>query len=140
MLSREEVAGVLAHELSHIKNRDTLTMTAAASLGGAISMIAQYLQFGALFGRGSGSRFGWLGFLFAALVAPFAAMLVQLAISRSREYQADRMGAMIRAAGVAGVGTGEDPRGGAAHPQSDRRGAPVERAPVHRQPVDRARR
>ena len=95
MLSREEVAGVIAHELSHIKNRDTLTMTAAASIGGAISMVAQFLQFGALFGRGSGSRFGWLGFIFAALVAPFAAMLVQMAISRSREYQADRMGAMI---------------------------------------------
>ena len=95
MLTREEVAGVLAHELSHIKNRDTLTMTAAASIGGAISMIAQFLQFGALFGRGSGSRFGWLGFIFAALIAPFAAMLVQLAISRSREYQADRMGAII---------------------------------------------
>lgn len=95
MLTREEVAGVLAHELAHIKNRDTLTMTAAASLGGALSMVAQFLQFGALFGRGSGSRFGWIGFMFAALVAPFAAMMVQMAISRSREYQADRMGAMI---------------------------------------------
>jgi heat shock protein HtpX len=95
MLTPEEVAGVVAHELSHIKNRDTLTMTAAASLGGAVSMVAQFLQFGAVFGRGSGSRFGWLGFIFAALVAPFAATLVQLGISRSREYQADRMGAMI---------------------------------------------
>jgi heat shock protein HtpX len=95
MLTKEEVTGVVAHELSHIKNRDTLTMTAAASLGGALSMVAQFLQFGALFGRGPGSRFGWLGFIFAALVAPFAATLVQLGISRSREYQADRMGAMI---------------------------------------------
>jgi heat shock protein HtpX len=95
MLSPEEVAGVMAHELAHIKNRDTLTMTAAASFGGAISMVAQYLQFGAIFGRGSGSRFGWLGFIFAAVVAPLSAMLVQMAISRSREYQADRMGAMI---------------------------------------------
>ena len=85
----------MAHELAHIKNRDTLTMTAAASFGGAISMVAQYLQFGAIFGRGSGSRFGWLGFIFAAVVAPLSAMLVQMAISRSREYQADRMGAMI---------------------------------------------
>lgn len=95
LLSKEEVAGVIAHELSHIKNRDTLTMTAAASIGGALSMVAQYLQFSALFGRGPNSRFGWLGFIFAALVAPFAATLVQLGISRSREYQADRMGAMI---------------------------------------------
>jgi heat shock protein HtpX len=95
MLTPEEVAGVMAHELAHIKNRDTLTMSAAASFGGAISMVAQYLQFGALFGRGVGSRFGWLGFLFAAIVAPVSAMLVQLAISRSREYQADRLGAMI---------------------------------------------
>jgi heat shock protein HtpX len=95
MLTKEEVAGVVAHELAHIKNRDTLTMTAAASLGGALSMVAQFLQFGAVFGRGPGSRFGWLGFIFAALVAPFAATLVQLGISRSREYQADRMAAMI---------------------------------------------
>jgi heat shock protein HtpX len=95
LLTPEEVAGVMAHELAHIKNRDTLTMTVAASLGGAISMAAQYLQFGALFGRGGGTRFGWVGFIFAALVAPAAAMLVQMGISRSREYQADRMGAMI---------------------------------------------
>jgi heat shock protein HtpX len=95
LLSKEEIAGVVAHELAHIKNRDTLTMTAAASFGGAISMIAQYLQFGVLFGRGSGSRFGWLGFIFAAVVAPLSAMLVQMAISRSREYQADRLGALI---------------------------------------------
>jgi heat shock protein HtpX len=95
LLSREEVAGVVAHELAHIKNRDTLTMTAAASFGGALSLVAQYLQFGALFGRGSGSRFGWVGFLFAAVVAPFAAMLVQMAISRNREYAADRLGALI---------------------------------------------
>jgi heat shock protein HtpX len=95
LLSREEIAGVVAHELAHIKNRDTLTMTAAASFGGAISMLAQYLQFGVLFGRGPGSRFGWLGFVFAAVVAPMSAMLVQMAISRSREYQADRLGALI---------------------------------------------
>ncbi len=95
MLTPEEVAGVMAHELAHIKNRDTLTMTMAASIGGAISMAAQYLQFGALFGRGTGSRFGWLGFIFAVVVAPASAMLVQMGISRSREYQADRLGAMI---------------------------------------------
>lgn len=93
MLSPEEVAGVMAHELAHIKNRDTLTMTVAASIGGAISLIAQSLQFGAIFGRGQ--RTNWLTLILGAIVAPFAAMLVQMAISRSREYQADRLGAMI---------------------------------------------
>jgi heat shock protein HtpX len=94
MLSREEVAGVMAHELAHIKNRDTLTMTVAATIGGAISMLAQWLQFSTLFGgnREGGSR---LGAFAAMLLAPLAAMLVQMAISRSREYQADHMGALI---------------------------------------------
>jgi heat shock protein HtpX len=96
-LSREELAGVMAHELSHIKNYDTLTMAVAATIGGAISMLAQYLQFGALFGgnRDNNSGVGWIGVLVAMIVAPLAAMLVQMAISRSREYQADRMGGMI---------------------------------------------
>lgn len=96
-LSREEVAGVMAHELAHIKNRDTLTMTIAATIGGAISMLAQYLQFSMLFGgqREDRGPLGFIGVLLAMLAAPFAAMLVQMAISRSREYQADRMGAMI---------------------------------------------
>ncbi len=94
MLSREEVAGVMAHELAHIKNRDTLTMTVAATIGGAISMLAQYLQFSTLFGgnREGGSRIGAFA---AMLLAPIAAMIVQMAISRSREYQADHMGALI---------------------------------------------
>lgn len=97
-LSREELAGVMAHELAHIKNRDTLTMAVAATIGGAISMLAQYLQFGMLFGGHRDQNGGGLSFvtsLLAMLVAPFAAMLVQMAISRSREYQADRMGALI---------------------------------------------
>ena len=94
-LSREEVAGVMAHELAHIKNRDTLTMTVAATIGGAISMLAQYLQWGMLFGRRDANRGSWIGTLAAMLLAPFAATLVQMAISRSREYQADRLGAMI---------------------------------------------
>jgi len=93
-LSREEVAGVMAHELAHIKNRDTLTMTIAATIGGAISMLAQYLQFGMLFGRRD-NNVNWIGALVAIIIAPFAAMLVQMAISRSREYQADRMGGML---------------------------------------------
>ena len=96
-LPPEELAGVIAHELAHIKNRDTLTMTVAASIGGAISMLAQYLQFGALFGGHNNDRggIGMIGAILAMLIAPFAAMLVQMAISRSREYQADRMGALI---------------------------------------------
>ena len=95
-LSKEELAGVLAHELAHIKNRDTLTMAVAATIGGAVSMFAQYLQFGFIFGGARNSdRGSAMGTLFAALVAPLAAMLVQMAISRSREYSADRLGAMI---------------------------------------------
>ena len=97
-LTREELSGVVAHELAHVKNRDTLTMTVAATIGGAVSMFAQWLQWGMLFGgtRSDGrSGGGLLGTLFAALIAPLAAMLVQMAISRSREYQADRLGAMI---------------------------------------------
>ena len=96
MLSPEELAGVMAHELSHIKNRDTLTMAVAATIGGAISMLAQGLRFGALFGGNrQNNNIGWVGALVAMIVAPLAAMLVQMAISRSREYQADRMGARI---------------------------------------------
>jgi heat shock protein HtpX len=96
-LSRDELAGVMAHELAHIKNRDTLIMTVAATIGGAISMLAQYMQFGLLFGGSRGDRggLGVIGALVAIIVAPLAAMLVQMAISRSREYTADRMGAMI---------------------------------------------
>jgi len=96
-LSREELAGVMAHELAHIKNRDTLTMGVAATIGGAISMFAQWLQLGMLFGsnRNNGGGSGFLATLVAMLVAPFAAMLVQMSISRSREYQADRLGGLL---------------------------------------------
>ncbi len=95
MLTPEEVSGVVAHELAHIKNRDTLTMTIAASIGGAISMFANMLQFGLLFGGNRNGRAGTLGTIATALIAPFAAMMVQMAISRSREYQADRIGSEI---------------------------------------------
>src|SRR5262245_15120327 len=97
MLSPEEVAGVMAHELSHVKNYDTMTMAVAATIGGAVSMLAQYLQFGALFGghRENNNPLGWIGVIAAIIVAPLAAMLVQMAVSRSREYQADRLGGMI---------------------------------------------
>ena len=96
-LTREELAGVIAHELAHIKNRDTLTMAVAATIGGAVSMFAQYLQVGAIFGGRGNDRggMGWPGTLLAMIVAPMAAMVVQMAISRSREYAADNMGAKI---------------------------------------------
>jgi heat shock protein HtpX len=97
MLTPEEVAGVMAHELAHVKNYDTLTMAVAATIGGAVSMLAQYLQFGALFGghRENNGPLGWIGVIVTIIVAPLAAMLVQMAVSRSREYQADRLGALI---------------------------------------------
>lgn len=97
-LSREEVAGVIAHELAHIKNRDTLIMTVAATIGGAISMLAQYLQFNTMFGgnrNNGGGAASMITSIAAMLLAPMAAMLVQMAISRSREYQADRLGGQI---------------------------------------------
>jgi heat shock protein HtpX len=94
MLSEAEVAGVIAHELAHIKNRDTLVMTVTASIAGAISALA---QFGLLFGRGRDRQnpFGPIGLLLMVILAPMAAAIVQMAISRSREYEADRMGAQI---------------------------------------------
>jgi heat shock protein HtpX len=97
-MSREELAGVMAHELAHVKNYDTLTMAVAATIGGAISMLAQFLQFGALFGGNRGNNsgpLGWIGVIVTIILAPLAAMLVQMAVSRSREYQADRQGGLI---------------------------------------------
>jgi heat shock protein HtpX len=95
MLSREEVAGVISHELAHVKNRDTLLMTVTATIAGAISMLA---QFGMFFGggqRNGSSGLGLIGTLVMIVLAPLAAMLVQMAISRTREYAADDMGARI---------------------------------------------
>jgi heat shock protein HtpX len=100
MLDTDELAGVLAHELGHIRNRDTLIMTVAATLAGAITMLAHMAQWGAIFGFGrrdeedSGGG-GILGLLFMAILAPIAATLIQLAISRSREYFADSTGAAV---------------------------------------------
>jgi heat shock protein HtpX len=95
MLSKEEVAGVLAHELAHVKNRDTLTMTVAATIAGAISTLA---NFGMLFrGRSDqgGQGGGIVSTLLAVILAPLAAAIIQMAISRSREYVADHDGAEI---------------------------------------------
>lgn len=91
MLDRDEVEGVMAHELAHVKNRDTLIMTMVATIAGAISMLA---NFGLFFRSGDDRSGGWAALL-AVLVAPFAAMIVQMAISRTREYGADRGGAEI---------------------------------------------
>jgi len=94
-LTREEVAGVVAHELAHIANRDTLIMTITATIAGAISMLA---QFGMFFGGGhreNNGGFGIVTTLLMVIVAPIAAMLVQMAISRTREYSADRLGGQI---------------------------------------------
>jgi heat shock protein HtpX len=94
-LSRDEVAGVIAHELAHVKNRDTLIMTITATIAGAISMLA---QFGMFFGgshRDNQGGMGIVGNILMVILAPLAAMLVQMAISRTREYAADRMGAEI---------------------------------------------
>jgi len=89
MLTREELAGVMAHELAHVKNRDTLIMTITATIAGAISMLANFAIF---FG---GNRNNIVALLLMIILAPMAAGLVQMAISRTREYQADRMGAEI---------------------------------------------
>jgi heat shock protein HtpX len=100
ILDEEELEGVLAHELAHVKNRDTLTMTIAATLAGAITYLAHMAQFATMFGgrrdddeEGHGGSM--LGGLVMALVAPFAAMLIQMAISRSREFAADATGARV---------------------------------------------
>jgi len=90
----EELAGVIAHELAHIKNRDTLIMTMTATLAGAIGFLSQFAFF---FGMGRDNRnpLGFIGTLLVMILAPLAAMLVQMAISRTREYSADRAGAAI---------------------------------------------
>ncbi len=93
-LTAPEIAGVMAHELAHVKNRDTLVMTITATIAGAISMLANFAFF---FGgnRDNNNPLGFVGVLLAAIVAPIAAALVQFAISRTREYAADRAGAEI---------------------------------------------
>ena len=99
MMSEEELKGVLAHELAHVKNRDILISSIAATLAGAIMMLASMARWTAIFGGFGGSDDdeggGIVGFLFLAILAPLAAMLVQMAISRTREYQADATGASI---------------------------------------------
>jgi heat shock protein HtpX len=100
ILDNDEVEGVLAHEIAHIRNRDTLIMTVAATFAGALTLLADMVRWSALFGGLSHQDeeeggYGGLGVLALAIVAPTAALLLQLAISRSREYAADELGARL---------------------------------------------
>jgi heat shock protein HtpX len=96
LLDQRELRGVLAHEFAHIRHRDILLTTVAATIAGAISALAHIVQFGVLFGRhDEDERGGVLGALAMVIVAPLAAMLIQLAVSRSREYAADATGARL---------------------------------------------
>ena len=92
-LSKEELAGVLAHELSHVKNRDTLTMTITATIAGAVSMLANFAFF--MGGDRRNNPLGAIGMILVAIVAPIAAAMVQMAISRQREFEADKSGAEL---------------------------------------------
>ena len=92
LLSQEEIAGVMAHELAHVKNRDTLIMTITATIAGALSMLANFAMF---FGNNRNNPLRIVGVLLVAILAPLGAMIVQMAISRGREYEADRIGAEI---------------------------------------------
>lgn len=97
MLNRDELTGVIAHELAHVKNRDTLVMTIAATLAGALSMLANMAMWGAIFGRSDDDDEGAspIAGLVGIIIAPIAASLVQMAISRSREFLADEAGAKM---------------------------------------------
>jgi len=98
ILNRDELEGVLAHELTHIKNRDILIGSIAATLAGAIVMLANMAQWAAIFGgagRDDEEGGGVIGLIFMAILAPLAATIIQMAISRSREYMADEGGARI---------------------------------------------
>jgi len=96
LLSRDELEGVIAHELGHVKNRDILIGAIAATIAGTIFIVADYARFFAIFGGGGDDDGGGLiGILAMAIIAPIAAMMVQLAISRAREYKADESGAQI---------------------------------------------
>jgi heat shock protein HtpX len=98
LMTDEEVEGVVAHELAHVKNRDILIASVAATIAGAISILASLARWGAIFGGQSGRddrSGGVIGLIAMAIVAPIAALVVQMAVSRSREYAADATGAAI---------------------------------------------
>jgi len=102
ILNRDELEGVLAHELTHIKNKDMLIGSIAATIAGAIVMLANMAQWAAIFGglggrddEGEGGGGGMIGLIVMAILAPIAATIIQMAISRSREYMADAGGAKV---------------------------------------------
>jgi heat shock protein HtpX len=104
LLREDELRGVIAHELAHVKNRDILIGSVAAAIAMGITFIARMLMWGAMFGGGSrdnesSSPFGAIGLLAMAILAPLAAMLIQMAVSRSREFEADRVGARLTGSG-----------------------------------------
>lgn len=98
LLNRSEIEGVVAHELAHVKHRDTLTMTIVATLAGAFMMLVDIARFGAIFGGGSSDDEGgmsWPVLIAMSIVGPIAAMMIQSAVSRAREFEADKMAAML---------------------------------------------
>ena len=104
LMSRDELAGVLAHELSHVKDRDILISSIAATMAGAVMMLASMARWAAIFGGVGGSNDdegggGMIGLLFTAILAPIAAMIIQMAVSRSREYLADSEAAELLGSG-----------------------------------------
>lgn len=138
-LNRDEVAGVIGHELGHVRNHDTLTMTITATIAGAISMLA---QLGMFFGRrrDNNSGLGIVGSLLMLVLAPLAAMIVQMAISRTREYAADNLGARISgqpdalASALVKISSAAE-----AVPNDTAESPSRNRSPLYRQPVVRAR-
>jgi len=112
LLTRDELAGVMAHELAHVRNRDTLIMTVSATVAGAIASLA---QFGFLFGGRGSERPNPVVMLATAIIAPLAAAVIQMAISRSREYEADRVGAEICGRPLALASALDKIAGGVAH-------------------------
>ena len=116
MLTAEEVAAVMAHELAHVKNRDTLIMTVTATIAGAIGMLANFAMF---FGGNRERGLGPIGTIAVMIIAPLAASLVQMAISRSREYDADRIGGEICGDPLALASALEKISRGVAHIPSD---------------------
>ena len=124
LLDNRELAGVLGHELSHVKHRDILISSIAATLAGAISYLAYMAQWAAIFGGGSRDREGGgniFGLLFMIIVAPLAAMLIQMAVSRSREYMADEGGARVTRDPLALASALQAPHGRAEHSASGER-------------------
>jgi heat shock protein HtpX len=139
MMNYDEVKGVIAHELAHIKNRDTLIMAVAATIAGAISALAHMVYYATIFFGSRDERGGNpLAALALVIIAPIAAMIVQMAISRAREYEADqgRRGDCGHAVGL-GVRPAQTGSGGAAHPERAR--AARDGAHVYREPAERRR-